>query len=57
MKSISYGKINFLGRIGINKIFSDIKINGAEHLLEKECINDTHNLFIYNLDFSSNFAF
>ena len=57
MKSISYGKINFLGRIGINKIFSDIKINGAEHLLEKECINDTQNLFIYNLDFSSNFAF
>ena len=40
MKNISYGKINFLGRIGINKIFSDIKINGAEHLLEKECIND-----------------
>ena len=57
MKNISYGKINFLGRIGINKIFSDIKINGAEHLLEKECINDNQELFIYNLDFSSNFAF
>ena len=45
MKSISNGKINFLGRIGINKIFN-IKINGAEHLLEKECINDTQKLFI-----------
>ena len=57
MKNLSEQKIEFLGRIGVNKIISDVKISGAEHLMENRCEDKNMNLFIYNIDLSSDFAF
>lgn len=57
MKSLSEKKIEFLGRIGINKIISNVNISGAEHLEEQRCEDKNMSLFIYNINLSSDFAF
>ena len=49
IKKITQKKIDFLSRIGVNKIISDIKILGAEKLLVNKCENSKNNIYLYDL--------